>query len=144
MNWNPISVGFIAIGVLAAAFQVVSLRRANASRRWASTQGVILACGLDISEGTDRTETIVPNIRYEYEVGGRRYEGDTISFGRGYMAGQPQRLLKRYPVGQTVRVFYNPSDRVQSCLEPGAGGWPLLGLTGSIAFIGVGVFVLLT
>jgi hypothetical protein len=117
MNWNPISVGFILLGVMGLGYGMYNLVRALQAKRWASATGVITSAGLDISLGRHGDRHIQPRIHYRYEIGGRQYTNSKISYGRGFNFSDAQRYVKKYPKGQHVTVYYNPRNRKYSCLE---------------------------
>jgi hypothetical protein len=60
-----------------------------------------------------------PDIRYEYEVNGQRYESAQLDV-TGRFGGTPGRVaqaLMRYEPGQKVRVYYDPEDPSRAVLE---------------------------
>jgi len=81
------------------------------------------------------------HVLYRYEVGGRSYVADRISFGR-LAAGSGQDdaaiLLQQYPRGAAVRVHYDPARPDQSALETG-WTWSAIVRTslGTLAVVGV-------
>ena len=63
------------------------------------------------------------DVQFAYEVGGRSYKADTVSFSlRGVSSGDKsgaQAIVDRYPPGKAVQVAYDPSNRANGVLEPG-------------------------
>jgi hypothetical protein len=66
-----------------------------------------------LASGTAGLRTWRVIIRYDYAVGGRRYTGKRIRFDARYYphATSTQAVADDYPVGATVRVFYDPGAR---------------------------------
>lgn len=60
------------------------------------------------------------SITYEYVVDGEKYDSDRVHFG--YQASSDisyaQGFVNKYPVGETVSVYYDPDDLSQAVLEP--------------------------
>jgi len=58
--------------------------------------------------------TNVPDIEYEFSLGDRRVRGSRIGLGE---VSDTEEALKRYPVGATVPVYYDPKDPQQAVLQ---------------------------
>ena len=58
-------------------------------------------------------------MRYHYRVGGKDYEGDGFKIGGKTRAGGliAKALIKKYPEGRDVDVYYDPADPAHSSLE---------------------------
>lgn len=80
------------------------------------------------SDGIRRSATedsFIPVIEYTFEIDGKEYQGTRLTAVRGGTLGDRasvEEKLKRYPVGQSVTVSYNPTDPAQCLLEPGSWG----------------------
>lgn len=91
-------------------------------------------------ESGDRIQTFTLNITYKYVVNGKTYSSKKrrwhevqSSFHRYHDS-----IARRYPLGKSVTVFYNPKNPNIAVLEPGLGLGALTGLllfTSSIAFL---------
>ena len=92
MNWWAVFQLFVLFAVICwpiAAWFILSGRysrgMAQASQGWPTVQGKMLAS--EVVRSTPLTAkdqfdyTYTPTVRYGYEVGGKRFEGDTIQFG---------------------------------------------------------------
>jgi len=113
--------GFIAIAV------VVKLRERNRALKWpgvpgqvisgtASAQDVTTHAGID--DERDQVETRnFARIAYRYSVNGKRYTGKRVSIGDDMGNGDIAGLLKKYPRGKVVEVFYDPADPARAVLE---------------------------
>ena len=66
-----------------------------------------------------RTITFLPRVAYTYSVEGLEYHGDQIGFGKFEFsaANKADAIVDHFPVGHTVKVFYNPLDPKESVLE---------------------------
>ena len=54
--------------------------------------------------------TTNPRVEYEFSVGGRTWRGDRISIGEDTGGANTEATLRRYPVGATVSVYYDPGN----------------------------------
>ena len=140
---------FVLVGGLLLFFGVRQLMRANASQAWPAVTGVVTVAelGKHMCHDRDDTTTYSADISYDYVVNDRTYVNGVVNFG-AVQTSDPstaRRVLKRYPVGLQVPVYYNPADPQEAVLEPGlqGGSW-FLPIFGTIFLIvGVGVFFLL-
>ncbi|WP_437187924.1 DUF3592 domain-containing protein [Planctomicrobium sp. SH668] len=136
---------------LYAALQIEHTR----SRRWPSVKGKILSSGIEAfrelgrGNGSIKPIRFRPRVEYEYQVDGRRYQGDRINFGSGMTGairsshreegvniidrtggragsyapfGWMNRLVLKYPVESEVDVFYNPEQPALAVLETSGTG----------------------
>lgn len=140
---------FVLVGGVILFFGVRQIMRANASTAWPAVTGVVTVAELGKHTGHDPDDatTYSADISYDYVVNDRSYVNGTVNFG-SVQTSDPstaRRVLKRYPVGLQVPVYYNPADPQEAILEPGLdwGSW-FLPIFGSIFLaVGVGVFFLL-
>ncbi len=154
--------GFSLIGVgivLFAALPIV--REAQASLGWPSTKGSVVASrvevvaagksaqrvGRSLNERTrrdvGRKTQYTASVIYNYEVDGETYQGDRVFFGKWSSTDQrePRAVVRRYQVGDEVKVYYRNEDANISVLEPGVTrGADLYFLIGGI-FAGAGLLV---
>jgi len=146
-------VGRVLLGVLALAisgaalFWVVDTRATiRASTGWPTANGVVVSSRVKRDStrirGGGYNIHYVADVRYAYEVGGRRYESDTFAFGTSHAFPDSAAALAEvsaYPPGRTVRVYHDPADPATSCLSPGVepeGFDMLLGMSGVFALGG--------
>jgi hypothetical protein len=86
--------------------------------------------------------------RYAYDVRGRTYESDQVSFGAspGATATDPQearRWVERHPAGSEVEVWYDPADPRRAVLVRGVSSAQVgLGVILGLALVGAGLFAL--
>ena len=113
-----------------AALMYVAVQQAlemGDSREWPTAEGVITASRIASSHQTS-TEKGWHAKRYEYEVRVQySYSVDGVSYTGNRLRIRPteyssekhaQRELAEYPVGQRLRVYYNPQDPERSVLKP--------------------------
>jgi hypothetical protein len=108
-------------GILLTALALRVGGDVRASRDWPSTSGTVEAARVAMqSEGNER-KLFGAQVSYRYEVDGRRYTGERISFESGPSPnrGLAEAIVQRYAPGSTVRVFYDPARPERAVLEPG-------------------------
>lgn len=118
------------MGLFLLLFGFAQQRQALALQTWPSVAGVVVAAELrSFREWKDNVERTLytPGVVYRYTVAGREYTGDRYSLGAGTQWGRPepvQTMLKRFPPGSAVTVFYNPKAPAEAVLERRvSGGW---------------------
>jgi hypothetical protein len=131
---------FILIGIFAFILMAV---RTHASRNWKNTTGIIVESRIEMQR--DRNGSIAhPIIVYEYVVDGQRFRSNQIGFGGQSSGTGTGSLVRRYPAGMTVTVYYNPNNPSEAVLSRSAlGGMLLLGLI-LVIFIAIFVHLLQT
>jgi hypothetical protein len=93
--------------------------RARRSSEWPTTKGVVTRCGLREVSGRFGPG-YVPEVEYEYVVGGRRLAGRRIAFRPNRYGGKrAEEIVGRYPVGAAVSVASDPSNVDEAVLVPG-------------------------
>lgn len=89
------------------------IHNARESLYWPKTEGVITQSFMD----WDRHRQQYANIRYSFIVNGEKITGFQISAKDTNISDEE--LLKKYPVGKKVIVYYDPENPENSLLEPG-------------------------
>ena len=113
----------MGLGVRGACWVVIDGTRGFASRVWPSVPATVLAGTLEESYGRGGREWS-PNLTYSFSIDGKRYSGHHVTFPpRRGSRTRAEATLRRYPVGHTVKAYYNPHDPGQACLEPGPDWW---------------------
>jgi len=112
-----IFVPMLALLLVAAATKLVELRQAKS---WVAATGRILSSGVETRRRQfgDEPEELkdVPAVKYEFKVGGRTIDGTRVSIGdEGGL--DMDAVLKRYPAGAEVTVYYDPRDPTRCVLE---------------------------
>lgn len=134
---------FVIAGVaLTILWGIPTARNAMQSQKWSSTDGQITTSRVSENQSSsDDNLTYTAKIAYEYTVNDTKYIGSTVAFG-DYGSSDPAHagnIVSRYPVGKSVKVYYNPDDSQTSVLEPGARWSSFMGLIIGIIFSLVGV-----
>lgn len=92
----------------------------QSAQNWPSAMGMVLMSSVQ-SRRTGRSHSTYPVVVYQYEVGGRSYQSQTIKAGEQFINvrvfGQAQATVARYPIGLNVTVYYNPANPAESALE---------------------------
>lgn len=143
--------GAIAIGALTAYATVRMRLKVGQSHKWPTVPGEIVSSELESDiERHDRKRitTYAAAIRYAYEVDGKTYESDQIQLGGSSETSEPEefeRMVKRYPEGKRVKVYYDPDAPATATLEPGelGGIYNMAMVAGGFILVG-GIIVALT
>ena len=114
---SMIFVPMLALLFVAAASKLVELRQAKS---WVATTGRVLSAGVETRrrQFQDEPEELkdVPAVKYEFKVGSRTIDGTRISIGdEGGL--DIDAVLKRYPAGAEITVYYDPRDPTKCVLE---------------------------
>ena len=111
---------FFAIGFLILGIGLYSLRMSYLAKNWPTTEGKILQCEVKADTDSNRT-TFEAIVKYDYVVGGTRYEGDRIAFGYSgsSLRSAHQEIADRLTGVKTVLVRYDPKDASRSVLTYG-------------------------
>jgi hypothetical protein len=115
-------------------------RKTQASGTWPAVAGRMLAAKVESTtipgdEDAAEMTTYFLAVQYEYEVGAATFYGSRIAFDRRGYRVQPaaEKALMAYPVGGSVRVFYNPARPGECVLErTTSSGLPLMLIGGLI------------
>ncbi len=114
----------LIVSLVLFAASAWKVQRVWSSASWPTTQGVVDVSDLDFVPISRNASKYKLNLVYQYTVNGQRYEGNRVSFaGRTSYIGRTRtekgvhRVLKTYPEGTRVTVFYHPSRPGTSVLE---------------------------
>lgn len=141
---------FAAVGVGVLIWGVMTVGNAYASESWPTTTGEIVESRVDrrrSSGGSNRSSstTYHAEIGYTYTVDGTTYDGDRVNFGEygSSNSSHARSVVRRYPVGQSVEVRYDPADPATSCLEAGMSlsTWFVPGFGALFAVVGGGILL---
>jgi hypothetical protein len=114
----------IGFGITVVATTASSAINGWSSRNWPKTQGrVVRSWVVDYTSSKSAARSYQLNAIYRYEVSGKRYESNTVGFGKrlesGDHASGEEELAKVAAEGKTCTVYYDPDDPSLSCLVPG-------------------------
>lgn len=112
---------FIGLGGGALVFGVRTYRLARESVTWPQVEGRILSSEVEWRSGTGKSHSRhVAVIRYEYTINGTIHTGKRDTFlSEQCGLTDPRTLVKQFPAGATVPVYYRPGDPTITVLIPG-------------------------
>ena len=114
---------FTTIGIVAGlGFGKPLPDEAKASEQWPQTQGEILKSELEESQSEDGT-MYGAHVAYRYAQDGGEFESSRVWFGGDYSTSDRSEMfevVRKYPVGSVVQVYYSPDNPAESVLMPGA------------------------
>ncbi|KAF0243390.1 MAG: hypothetical protein FD180_3430 [Planctomycetota bacterium] len=131
---------FVAlVGAGLAIFGGTEAHRVSKTKAWPAADGT-----LDISQVQDVSTSrggprFKLRVAYHFEVAGKPFHGDRLTPLGAPQESEAEAISRAlaHPPGQPCRVFYNPADPKENCLEPGATGKAWMWL-----WMGVVMFVL--
>lgn len=105
------------IGLVIIGWVCYSALLSFQSYSWNSARGKVTESRIKRSYSKDSSDQLI--IRYQYQVKGKTHYSDRIHFGDFSMLfGMSKRsVVKRYPKGKSVDVYYNPDNPKQAVLE---------------------------
>ncbi|MBN1310316.1 MAG: DUF3592 domain-containing protein [Anaerolineae bacterium] len=134
----------IIIGLVMLFIYFRSLLQARASEGWPTAQGTVLESWVRRSSSTDSdggtSHRYYPEVRYQYQVMGREFQGDRMAFGprqRGNRSAA-EKVVAGYPAGESVTVYYQPDQPASAILERSVPKMPLFS---GILLILMGIFI---
>jgi hypothetical protein len=134
---------FFLVGAGLSVWGWTILQNARASASWPTAQGRITRMEVTHSTDSEGGDSYRPEVAYEYLVNDRSYESYTIKFGENSYGNrrEAEEIAARYPVGQSVPVYYDPADPERSVLEPGVslGSYIVLGI--GVLFVAISLIV---
>ena len=94
---------------------------AAASKNWPVAKGTIVRAW--VSSGSFRgNKEYYPEVNYVYEVGNARFYSDRIELGNDNSCNnqkEAETMLREYPVGASVIVYYDPYNPEKAVLKRG-------------------------
>ncbi len=127
----------IFIGLIVSLFGFfLVMSQTRQLTRYVPVEAVILTARVE--ERTDETSTYLPEIKFEYVVGGRTYLGRrvfplTTSNSFRYLA---EGWVKKFPPGRHVKAYYDPRKPAESFLVRKVGLLPY-----AMLLIGAGILL---
>jgi hypothetical protein len=119
-----VSLGFMSFLVSEGAKRLVN---AAASYTWPTAEGKVISSTVStgkvlVPRPQPMEQTVYQaDVLYEYVVAGRTYSSSMVTFG-DYSSPDPSHadsIVKKYPVGSSVTVYYSPGEPETSVLERG-------------------------
>lgn len=93
------------------------------AQSYPETRGEVIHSELE-EVSTEDGYTYGADIHFTYQVDGQSYTSEEYAYGawNNSNSSGAKKMLRKYPVGKTVRVYYNPSDPSDAVLEHGVSG----------------------
>jgi len=114
---STITAGFIfrGLSLLALGLLIYLGYRSRTVKTWPSVPGAVIESEIE----TDADRNKYPVVHYRYTVQGREFINDGIlPHGRFASTGSyAARVVSKYRVGRSVRVYVNPANPADSTLE---------------------------
>ena len=93
---------------------------------YAATRGVVTHSAAQATFRAAGGFSESADIKYKYQVAGKEYSGDRYRFGNiSSNDDGADRIVREYPLGKQVLVYYHPADPAESLLRPGLAGCDL-------------------
>ena len=117
-------------------------------QHWAQVEARLITAGYETHSGDD-SDTHQAYARYSYSYDGGLYTGDRVTIAGGadnigdYQTDMGRALSARFAQGQSVTIWVNPEDPLQSIIDPSIR-WGLIGFKSIFLFVfgGVGLGLL--
>jgi hypothetical protein len=132
-----LAVGLVVLGLFI-------LRESSRSRGWQPVSGRVVSSSVSDFTGKDGAHSYRPMVVFAYSVGALRLMSNRISFRSLSTAdrGAAETFVRKYPVGKTVQVYYDPQEPDRAVLEPAGNPWLPLLAGGACSFAAVGTGIL--
>lgn len=116
---NPLVIVLFA-GIVIGFYGVYKVYKGYESQNWPTTEGKIIVSRIS---GAKRTIGRRVFIKYEYFVKGNRYVSSQISYTLiiGDYSSSLE-ILREYPEGSSVPVYYNPENSMDAVLKTEISG----------------------
>jgi hypothetical protein len=130
----------VLIGPAMVGYGLYADRRDRPSLQWPTAVGVVTQCRAINHNGNGKYSYYNVAINYTYVVDGRPYVGTRVALWNSdwQSGGKPTlAFVAAHPAGSAVDVFYDPLERGNAVLIPGAdeaGNWNLI-RGGGIGFV---------
>ncbi len=110
----------LVFGLVLGGFGLYRYNTGRESASWPSVKGKITYAHARPKKVKTGHEYL-PSVKYTYTVNGRSYTGTRITASDLYQKtlGGAKDILRKYPVGGEVSIYYNPADQGNSLLEIG-------------------------
>ncbi|WP_417390617.1 DUF3592 domain-containing protein [Gimesia sp.] len=137
---------FLIVGyVMAYQIGLPLLEQARASTSWPVTTGEVLESKVKSHRSSNSSSsTYAAHVVYRYQIEGKNYESQTVWFGSDVSTSDrslAQNTVKKYPVRQSVNVYYDPRHPEAAVLEPGVFKTTWFYYLFGWVFLGVGILM---
>lgn len=134
--------GLVVITIIGLALTLlgsVKLKNAAETNRWPITNGTVT------SSEVAGAMKYYPSVSYTYIVDSTVYNSNRISNMNFNTKNRSvaEEVLKKYPLGSEIKVYYNSADPSKALLEPGINTVNILLLAFGITILAIPVFLVL-
>ncbi len=151
MAANGRGCGYLALLILLMGatglwYSLQDIRTSYEISTWPSTEGEITSSGSTPASGRSAERRHHLEIRYKYKVKEKELQGQGLfpsKMERAYKKRKVEQVVKSYPVGKRVRVYYDPEEPENSSLNKSATSTTWLGLVFGAIISAVGFWALL-
>lgn len=105
--------------------------RGPATLEWPTAPAVVTKCETEVRVGRRGGQSTLIHFNYAYEVQGRRYFGERVSYGRS-----PVRAIDHWRKDQQIEVYYDPEHPEEAVVIPGCSQASLRAFFGGLAALG--------
>jgi len=134
----PVALGIVLIGIVGFGYGLWAHSRTWDARSWPTVDGVVTDSKVESTystrKGKSRTRYYA-KVTYEYKVNEKKFISNRVNLVEGEKTGSGKRgvstrlglhstsrtsannVIRRYPRGSTVKVFYNPAAPADAALE---------------------------
>lgn len=132
-NYGNLALAALILGVGLSLFGVFAMVKSSTAQRWHVTEGVVIES--KVIGGFDAVAK--PRVSYRYEVDGKSYTSDRISFLLFGDDSHAEQVVAAYPQNRIVTVYYDPTNPAESVLEPRSSTVAILTLVAGVLCLGV-------
>lgn len=111
---------FAAIGGVVFYFMFVGpMLHVQAAKNWKPVQATVTHSEVDSHTDSDGDTTYSIDIKYEYEIDGRRHTGERYHFITGSSSGRSgkQGVVDDHPIGKPITIHVDPNDPTQAVIN---------------------------
>ncbi len=136
-----VSLLLLGIGAAVVWFGWKNMEQARASEEWESVMGRVTQAEVVRSTDDNGNNIYSPRVVYDYKVNGQLWSSDRRNFDLLTVTDRDQskaeEILRKYPLGSEVRVYYEPGLPYNATLETGPTlvSWIVLGIGAFMALI---------
>jgi hypothetical protein len=106
-----------AVSVVLIVFGFAATRTPGKSKDWPTVTGQVLASTITYRSGSRGSRSPYPFVMYTYQVAGQQYQSQRIYFGSEVGGSAMTGVIKKYPIGAQIPVYYNPQNPADAVLE---------------------------
>jgi hypothetical protein len=130
-DYANLALAALIFGIGLSLFGVFAVAKSLAAKNWHTTEGRVVE-----SKVIEGFEINKPYILYQYEVGGKSYTSDRISFLLFGGDSFAEKAVAAYPQNKIVIVHYDPANPAKSVVEPRLSVVAVLTLVAGVLCLG--------